>query len=358
MEEKMTSKKQQKGTRHPGLIIASVVMVLLGMLSCFYGFKTTKTIHLSYSDNASQVNYQVCNFDSESPLVDKCEKNDVYIASLIEFISADYNYIAEFSEPISGDLSYQLVATVVATKNNSKLEYGKREYPLTEVKTKALARTNTLSISEMTTIDYAYYNDIIKTLPAEVAASGMLDLELRIDGTITTENLGKNVNFDTSMHLEIPLAEQDVEIAVKVKSDEDAKKDHQTTANIDNNAKLFARCFSLFAFASGLVFAVFAYRSYHASNTAHRYERNVNKIRSAYDSIIIDLRTPLDTRELDVHEVMEFDELIDAYNAVHQPINFYQTDAASYFVVVNEKIAWCYILRKADYKIKRKKSRK
>lgn len=357
----MTRKLRQKDTRHPGLIFASVMLVIVGMLSCFYGFHTDKTVSLSYDDSKSKIDYEVCSFENSSPLIGNCVRRDVYVAYLIEYITANYNYVADFSSPVSGDLSYQLVATVTATENSDggSYEFGAREYPLTEVKTKSIENSSKLDISEDINIDYDNYVQIMEDFrKLSSTADGTLAVELRIDGKITTHDLAKYVDFDSALRLELPLTKHDIRIAATVESGDNVNKNYRTVVSIDNSFKLFARLFSIASFVASLILALLAYQSYHEYNTKHYYEYSVQKIRSAYDDILVDLRSPLELKSYKIHEVTDFDELLDAYNTIHQPINFYQTKTASHFVVLSERNAWRYTLTASDYKIRRLKHKK
>ena len=351
----MTKNARRQDTRHPSYIFVSIALVVAGMLSCFLGFNTAKTIELSYDDSASKINYQVCSFDNSSPLINACAHRDVYVANLIEYITANYNYLANFSAPVSGDLSYQLIATVSATENNSgqSYEFGSREYPLTEIKTQTFSDAVNINLSEDINIDYENYVQIMDDFrKISATAEGSLSVELRIAGKITTKELAKFVDFNSALRLELPLTQQDVRIATSV-GDENVNKNYHSVVSTDSGFKFAARCFSLISFVTALILALLAYLSYHEYNTQHYYEYSVRKIRSAYDNIIVDLRNPLDLKGYKIREVTDFDELIDAYNTIHQPINFYQTKTASHFVVLGDSNAWRYSLSAADYKIRR-----
>ena len=357
----MNTKQRQKDTRHPSLILAAIILVVVGMFACFYGFRTTKTVTLSYDDSASKIDYQVCNLGEDLPLVDTCAESDVYNSYLIEYLLADYDYIADFSMPISGDLSYQLVATVTATENDAtgSYKFGSREYPLTEVKTRSLSSASTLNIKESVNVDYDYYAQVMddfRKLSATV--DGSLTVELRIDGEITTPELAEYVDFDSSLHLELPLTSEEVKVTAAIGDAENANKSYSAVVSTDNIIKFIARCLTLVSFVGALILAHLTYLSYHKYNTAHYYEYSVRKILGAYDGIIVDLRRPLDLKGYKVNDVTEFDELLDAYHVTHQPINFYQQGNASHFVVMDEKHAWRYTLRASDYKIKHKLTKK
>ena len=49
-------------------------------------------------------------------------------------------------------------------------------------------------------------------------------------------------------------------------------------------------------------------------------------------------------------EVKSFEELIDAHSEIRMPINYYNSDESSMFVLFNDKTAWVYVLSKRRIK--------
>ena len=88
----------------------------------------------------------------------------------------------------------------------------------------------------------------------------------------------------------------------------------------------------------------------------HPYEENIRKLLSAYDGIIVELSHAPVFKNTAVSDVEEFDELLDVYNSVHLPINYYKSKHASYFVIIGEKSSWRYIVSESDYKKHGKKN--
>ena len=80
------------------------------------------------------------------------------------------------------------------------------------------------------------------------------------------------------------------------------------------------------------------------------FDENVKMLLSAYDSITVELKTAPNLSGIKVSEVNDFDELLDVYNSVHQPINHYSGKNISTFVIVDGKMAWKYVVRLGDYK--------
>jgi hypothetical protein len=78
----------------------------------------------------------------------------------------------------------------------------------------------------------------------------------------------------------------------------------------------------------------------------HAYEYHVEKLREDYDSLIVDLKKAPAVGKLHLVEVMEFDELLDVYNSVKQPINYFEAKDGAHFILINDRLAWEYVIRK------------
>ena len=61
---------------------------------------------------------------------------------------------------------------------------------------------------------------------------------------------------------------------------------------------------------------------------------------------IVNIKDLPDMDGYDVIKVESFEELIDAHSEIRKPINFYQTDDYSAFLLLSDNIIWQYVLRK------------
>ena len=67
---------------------------------------------------------------------------------------------------------------------------------------------------------------------------------------------------------------------------------------------------------------------------------------NTYDSIIVNTEEEPKIENYNVIKVESFEELIDAHSEIRMPINYYQTDHSSVFVLLSDKTAWKYVLEK------------
>jgi hypothetical protein len=81
------------------------------------------------------------------------------------------------------------------------------------------------------------------------------------------------------------------------------------------------------------------------------YDITLDKISKNYDSIIANVNNLPEINELKKIEVSTFEELIDVYNEVRMPINYYQNEqkTESTFIIINDEIVWIYTLKKNDF---------
>ena len=80
----------------------------------------------------------------------------------------------------------------------------------------------------------------------------------------------------------------------------------------------------------------------------HLYLATLKKIVDTHDSIIANIDNLPDVSDLKVINVSSFSELLDVYNEVRMPINFYENKRRnrSIFMIINDNMCWRYILDK------------
>ena len=73
------------------------------------------------------------------------------------------------------------------------------------------------------------------------------------------------------------------------------------------------------------------------------YHKEINKILSTYDSIIVNSDNIRDLSKYNVIKVNKFEELLDAHSEVRMPINYVEVkENYSIFVLINNDVAWIY----------------
>ena len=178
---------------------------------------------------------------------------------------------------------------------------------------------------------------------------GKLEVSLVITGDLTNSLFSNKMPLKSEMSISVPLTEQAVEVSINT----DAKNKEQVLASapkMTDSAIIACRIAGLLFVAITIIAAFASHYVGRIKEAGVEYELNVKKLLSSYDSIIVDLKTAPNLAGIKVSEVDDFDELLDVYNSIHQPINFYTSRNTSIFIIINEKMAWKFTVRLSDYK--------
>lgn len=140
-----------------GIILAIAILLLI--ILCV---KRNSAPSICYKEN-SDVDYKVFLKENEFYENEYVEKDNQYIASLIDYITADFNYELEIYEKnIKYDYKYRIDAEVnVKEKKTDKSIYNFSE-ELVSQKSFSHDSNSIAKINEQIDIDYNKYNDLIK----------------------------------------------------------------------------------------------------------------------------------------------------------------------------------------------------
>ena len=320
------------------LIITSAYLLV-------YGLSTTKEYHFGYKETGD-IDYTVKllsgNFLNEESLA----SDEVYYSDSIDDINTVFQYNADFTDEVSGDYSYYLVATTSAEDEGGEKLWTKSTQ-ITELVTKNIANSKKLRISLNQEIDYPTYNEIMKTFAEEYhdAAVGKLIITLVVKGNFTTTIMDRPAIIDSQISLGMPLAKKAVTIQVATDTDNDGKI-YTKRVDVDSDRHRFCRFAGALLTLTVLFLGFCLIRNAYIERRKHIYDYSVNKLREEYDSIIVDLNSKPRITKLHVANVQAFDELLDVYNSIKQPINYYEAKDGAHFILINGRLAWQYIIPK------------
>lgn len=334
-------------------IIIFSALALIGIFTIIIGFQNNAQISFKASGDNS-VNYRV--FLKQNDFFDEpyLESGKTYITSLIDHIDIDYKYAQNYSENISGDLSYYLQATISADKTNNPDDdnaYWTKNYTLTEPKSISFENTNLVAFDISTSIDYANYNSILESFHEQypVASEGTLKVSLIVENTLYNKYFSEPLTYQSESNISLPLLERAIEAKVNVNTG--SRTQEFSTKKYKNNlifiyAKL--RGFALIICAAVLIIREILKRREYINH--NQYISILNKILDANDSIITNIEKMPNLKQYQKFEVGDFSELLDAYNEIRLPINFYQNKngTISTFFIASDRIVWIYRLKKRN----------
>lgn len=322
---------------------------ITGIVFIVLGFNEYEIIEVGYKEN-SDINYKVY-LKENSFFEDKyLEENKTYIASLIDYIDVNFHYNISYNMPLKGDYNYKLVAIVSSNKQNSDEYYWKKSYDLTEVKTGTYESNSSLLLDENIKIDYSKYNQILNSFRKEYpfASTGNLQVAMEVNNNILTEYDENPILLASNVNLSIPLLEQTVEASIS-KNTKNTSDVFKFKVNDDSLIYLVYKIlgFILTALSIAYFSILIIIRLFYRKN--NKYEVFIDKILKNYDSIIVDTNSEPSFSDFKIIKVDSFDELLDVYNEVRMPINYYRMQSRCIFAVYNDTIVWIYELNKEEF---------
>lgn len=313
------------------------------------GLSTKSEIHFGYKESGD-ISYSVTQTNGE-----KISSDQVYFTDLLDKINARYKYHAKFTEKVNGEYAYRFVAELSANHGEDE-KYWTKTIELSDIKKGKLSDSKTLSINEKIDIDYQEYNAMLSEFKNEFRddAKGTLKVSMYINGNFVTQiDADRMITLSSESSITAPLAEE----SIRIETATDAKNSGKLFTkeiDIDNWKYLFSRIAGVglivldIILISKIIFDTFIYRR------RHQKEITVKKLLSSYDNIIVEISEAPRIKSLHMADVKKFDELLDVYNSIKAPINYYENENEYCFILISENLAWRYVITKD---VRRKSSR-
>ncbi len=325
------------------------IVFIISICLIYFGLFKKEYIDVKYTENNS-ISYKVYLNKNNYFTTPYLEENRTYIANLINYIDVDFHYNLKLSEKINGNYKYSVIAKVNANKpNGDSGYYWSKDYVLVPSKSINLNNSDHFSINENVKVDYNKYNELLSSFKKEYSLipEGILDIVLNVESMGTGEVFTEPIDISSDMSLSVPLLEKAVEANIS----KNAKSNNNTITMRDDSLSnyhkisLIVGIVLLVISLILLIRTLFNKRKYNEDNI---YDVTLNKILSSHDSIIANIATLPDISDMKLIEVTTFSELIDVYNEVRMPINYYNSKEGeeAIFIIVNDNMVWRFVLDK------------
>ena len=172
---------------------------------------------------------------------------------------------------------------------------------------------------------------------------------MKVNNTANFEDIDRPINVNSEISLSIPLLEQALEVSINKNAANE--KDILSFETTDNSIEyLVYKICGIVVIVSSLLAFIEATKNKSNIKSNNEYDLRLQKILKEYDSIIANTNGLEIIEGLKQIEISSFEELLDVYSEVRMPINYYQNEHESVFIIINDDIAWIYTLRKQDFK--------
>ncbi len=309
------------------------------------GYFEEKKITLKYNESGPDVDYKV--YLKENDFFDKKyltkEDNKTFITSLIDYINIEYNYVMQFDTKVNANYKYYIVATLEANKNNSESNYWSKDYRITDEKSYELKNINEYVIHNNVDVDYNKYNGILgsfkKTLNLN-GSSGVLKVYMVINSEVSGNGIETPIESKLLL-VKLPLTEMTIDASVETLPSDNVK---EISKVIDSNRVQIMKSIGYIYVGAVIVCIILLIYISNRKKNANRYESELKKILNTYDSIIVNVKKLPDLTGYKVIDVLNFNELLDAHGEVRMPINYYRDEYRSFFILLNDKTAWRFVM--------------
>lgn len=336
------------------IIIALIILVVILSITTVWlivgAVQENKQEYINYTEG-SFVGYKVFLKENEFFNQEYLGEDKQYIASLIDYVTADFKYNLNSSDiNTKYSYTYKIVAetNVIDDKNNNSI------YKFTEdlvKKGKLIYNHSQLVIKENVTIDYNKYNNIINRFKNVYNLSDVTST-VTIKMYVTVEGVSQSSAPVSS--LVIPLTTKTV--AIDMESNSVNATEISVYSEINKRENLYYAILT-FILTVMIIIELFTFRN-DTKDRASLYKMKIKKILLNYDSYIQKIGNKFDFSEYQQIEMQTFEDLLQVRDTINEPILMLETiegKETDFFIPSKEKVVYIYKLKIEDIEEKKKK---
>ena len=330
--------------------ITVLVLILIISVVLFTMYIKKDTVYYVHYNDKSDIDYQVALKENTYFDGNYLGKDQQYIASLIDFINADFKYDLNVDENLEYNYKYKIVANVNVIDNNSnRTVYSFSENLLDEISGQS---DRALNIQENVKIDYNKYNDLISEFVnvyhlKNVTSTLTVDMYVGIAGSIEEFNKEE----DSVISLDIPLTTDTA--AIDINYDLSNNIDNLITLkpSYQNSTILLKIAATLIVIDLGLLVGLIIYIK-DSETEEEKYNIQLKKILNNYGSYISKVEDEFDMKGYQILKVENFVDLLEIRDTMHIPIIMIENKenlVTCFIIPTNNNILYFYSLGVTQY---------
>lgn len=346
----------QKKKRHAiiGYAIEMFIVIVVAALYVFLLIDGKKIQYVTYNES-STVDYNVFLKENSVFETESLKKGNRYIASLINYIKANFKYdISLDKDDVEYKYSYRVEATLDIKDNDKKGSLYSRTDTLIPQKY-VDSNTSEIHINEDVIIDYNKYNDwannFIKLFELPDTLS-TLTVNMYVSVVGSCEDFEESQRQESVMTLTIPLTDKTIGIEI---SDDLLTTDDQVMLCKSSKDYSLVYLMVLGGLAlCELILGINLVRYLNKTRTAEStYDRELKKILNNYKSYIQKINNTFNLDGYQVLKVDSFTDMLEIRDALQQPILMVEsarTKGVHFVIPSSTKILYSYSLKLSEIK--------
>ena len=349
-ESEKKRRKLYRKNREKWIFTQSVIIVVVAvaiLISSIVAFQMNQKYYVEYSERGS-IDYDVYLKDNEFYDMPYLEKNQSYVASLIDKIITNFNYELDMdATDVNYQYSYSITSKLEILDDSSNVAIFNPEEELIKVQNKTQNSSKRLTINEIVVLNYDDYNDLansfLTTYDLNNSTTSNIVLTLNVD-VLSDCTAFSGSSVDTySSELRIPLTTKTVIIKMTSSVPEAEEKMMACTRGAGSEAfKTTAIVLGVFEVLLVLLLVAFIYLTRTPDIT---YTARVKKILSRYKSYIQKINNLFETHGYQLVMVDTFDEMLEIRDTIQAPILMYENEdktCTKFMIPTDSKLLYMY----------------
>ena len=338
------------------LLISAIVLLMSGLFLFYRYFTLSMPHYVNYTED-SNLNYKVIYKDNNFFNGGTQTANNKYIASLIDYVKADFKYSISFLEKnINYSYKYKIVANVKVLDNEDKEKIYEENDVIFE--SGMLTGSGTTNINKSVDIDYNKYNDLINNFKNTYSLKDA-DSKLNVSMYIELNSYGNNdieeVNKKAVVSLSMPLTKRTTGIDLSNELTKSADRKILIKSSADYTRLLVIGIIEVvFSF---IEICILIYYRKTTRTVKNIYERELKKLQNTYDGYIQKISSKYEIGASQVIKVESFNDMLEIKDTLKTPILMLENEAkdGTFFIIpAANGIIYAFALRVVDILARKK----
>jgi hypothetical protein len=338
------------------LVLLIVCLFLSSFSALFYSIRAQKNYYIHYDEN-SNLDYRVY-LKPNDYFGEYLGKDQQYIASLIDYIKANFNYSLKIDKDVSYSYYYYVDAIAEVKDANGKTLYQRTDeiVPKQEFQDPT---NNAFEINKDVTLDYNFYNDLVSDFIKKYNLSyttSDVTLKMYVGINGNCQKISSTLSDDAVISMTIPLTTQTVGIDMNytLSNNQDKLMECQNISIINTYLFVAGIAFSLCAIILLIYLIGYSIKTRSAKTI---YNHKLKNIFRDYGRYIAKVQSELNYKKFQMVLVDDFEDLFEVRNSSQSPILYAQDEErykSAFMVPTNSGLIYIYYLAIADEEIKDK----
>ena len=355
-EKEKKNRAKYKKSREKWIFAQSVIIGVITVaiiISSIVAYHLNSIYYIGYKESGN-IDYNVFLKENEFYDSEYLEKDQSYVASLIDKIIADFNYEIDMdTDDVNYRYSYTIKSRLEILDDTSDVPIYNPEYELVNVQNKSQSSSSRLVINEIVVLNYDEYNSLaakfLETYSLRDTTSNIV-VTLEVD-VLSDCNAFTGSSVDKySSELRIPLTTQTVNIKMTSTVPDDEAKMVACTRGA--GSEVFKTTAIVLGVVDVLLIIVLVAFIYLTRTNDITYTAKVNKILSQYKSYIQKIKNLFDTSGYQLIIVDTFDEMLEIRDTIQAPILMFENEdktCAKFIIPTDSKLLYLYEIKIEGY---------